>query len=319
VGSVAPPPPPGRETPPVDRNDLGFGSVVTRQSRDRLINRDGSFNVRREGLGFFQTLSPYHWLLELTWPRFLLVLAGFFLAVNLLFAIGYYLLGPDALEGVRPDHVGGRFLGDFFFSVQTFSTIGYGGMAPSRLAAHVLVSLEAMSGLLLVALGTGISFARFARPRANIVFSRSAVIAPYRDGTAFMFRIANASRSELNDVHAQVLLSRLKREGGREIVPLALERESVLFFPLSWTVVHPIGDASPLRGATPESLAAVGAEFLILLAGTDEAFAQVVHARSSYRADELEWSARFANIYNPPDPDGGLSIDVGKISHTEPV
>jgi inward rectifier potassium channel len=302
-----------------DRNDLGFGSVVSRQSRERLLNRDGSFNVRREGLGFFQSLSAYHWLLELTWTRFLLVLSASFLAVNLLFAYAFYLCGPDALIGVEAKDGVGRFLADFFFSVQTFATIGYGGIAPARFAANVLVVLEAVTGLLVVALAAGLSFARFARPRARILFSERAVIAPYGSGTAFMFRIANARRNELLDLTVRVLLARRERAGDREFLPLPLERESVLFFPLSWTVVHPIDSTSPLFGKQAEDLEADRAEFLVLLSATDETFAQVVHARCSYEAREVVCGARFASLFNPPDEDGGISIDVGRLSEIEPL
>ena len=123
--------PSGTTPPPVDRNDLGFGSVVARQSRERLLNRDGSFNVRRDGLGFFQSLSLYHSLLNMSWPRFLLVLTGGFLGVNFVFACIYFAAGPDALSGLHWTTTGSRFLGCFFFSVQTFATIGYGSIAPA--------------------------------------------------------------------------------------------------------------------------------------------------------------------------------------------
>jgi inward rectifier potassium channel len=312
-------PPAERGAPPVDRNDLGFGSVVARQSRERLLNRDGTFNVRREGLGFFQSLSAYHWLLDLSWPRFLLLGFAGFLLVNLLFAFLFYLCGPRALSGVPAEGAGARYLDDFFFSVQTFATIGYGGVAPARLAAHLLVVTEAAIGLLLVALGAGICFARFARPRAKILFSERAVIAPYRDGTAFQFRIANARRNELTGVQARVLLARLKADGNREFLQLALERDSVVFFPLSWTVVHPIDESSPLWRQSAEDLEAAHAEFLILLSGTDETFAQLVHARSSYLASEVVCNARFVSLYNPPDEDGGISIDVAKLGEVERV
>lgn len=304
---------------PPDRNDLGFGSVVARQSRERLLNQDGSFNVRREGLGFFVSLSPYHSLLTMSWGRFLAVLSTVFLCVNLAFGSAYYALGPLALAGLRSTSAADHLAGCFFFSVQTFATIGYGGISPGTRGANVLVVLEAVSGLLLVALGTGLTFARFARPRAKILFSRRAVIAPYRNGTALEFRIANARKNELTDVHARVLLARRKGTGDREFVPLQLERESVLFFPLSWTIVHPIDEASPLRGWTEADLAAAHAEFLILLSGVDETFAATVHARSSYVADEVEWRRRFVSLYNPPDADGGISIDVGRLSTTEPA
>ena len=308
---------PATAIPPVDRNDLGFGSVVAQQSRERLLNRDGSFNVRREGLGFLQSLSIYHSLLTMSWPRFLLVLTSGFLVVNFCFAWIYFLAGPEALSGLHWTSTGSHFLGCFFFSVQTFATIGYGGIAPARVAANVLVVVEAVTGMLLVALGTGISFARFARPRARILFSERAVIAPYRSGTAFEFRIANARHNELTDVRARLLLARRRPSGEREFLPLTLERDSVLFFPLSWTIVHPIDEASPLHGQTAEDLVAARAEFLILLSGNDETFNQVVHSRSSYEATELVWNARFQSLYNPPDADGGISIDVGRLSAFE--
>lgn len=298
---------------PVDRNDLGFGAVVARRSRERLLNRDGSFNVRREGLGFWQSLSTYHWLLSMSWPRFLAVLAAGFLAINLCFAFAYFLCGPDALVGLDAPSAPARFLGDFFFSVQTFATIGYGGMAPAKLAANILVVVEAVSGLILVALGTGISFARFARPRALILFSERAVIAPYREITALQFRIANARKSELFDLQARVLMARRKPNGDREFLPLRLERDGVLFFPLSWTIVHPIDESSPLWGCTREKLESGDAEFLILLSGTDETFAQVVHARSSYVASEVVIGARFASLFGPDGGDGPLSINVGRL------
>ncbi|MGE0639506.1 MAG: ion channel [Thermoanaerobaculia bacterium] len=311
--------PPVASAPPVDKNDLGFGSLVTRQTRQRLLNRDGSFNVRRRGLGFFESLSAYHWLLDLTWPRYLVFLSAFFLAVNLVFATAYFLIGAGALAGVPSENATERFFGDFFFSVQTFATIGYGGIAPAELAANVLVVVEAVCGMLLVALGTGISFARFARPRARVLFSESAVIAPYRGGTAFEFRIANARSNQLIELTARVLLARRKPNGDREFLPLTLERDSVLFFPLSWTVVHPIDESSPLWGQGPDDLAAVAAEFLILLSGVDETFSQMVHARSSYEASEVVWNARFERLNDPNEPDGHVSFDVGRLSSIELV
>ena len=175
--------------------------------------------------------------------------------------------------------------------------------------------------MLLVALGTGISFARFARPRARILFSERAVIAPYRSTSGRPPPSSSASptpaRTSSPTSQARLLLARRKPGGDREFLPLKLERESVLFFPLSWTIVHPIDEASPLHGQTAEDLAAARAEFLILLSGNDETFNQVVHARSSYEAAELVWNARFQSLYNPPDADGGISIDVGRLSAIE--
>jgi inward rectifier potassium channel len=296
--------------------DLGFGAVVARESGKRLLNRNGSFNVVREGLRFFASWSPYHYLLTVSWPRFLGLVITFFLVTNALFGALFLALGPGALSGVDDGGLGARFLQCFFFSVQTFATIGYGQMAPAGVAANLVVTLEALVGLLGFALATGLLFARFSRPTARILFSEVALIAPYRGITSFQFRIANARQNELIEVKAQVLFARFRdgRAGQttREFLPLELERDRVTFFPLSWTVVHPIDAGSPLFGLTREDLLQSDAEFLILLSGMDETFAQIVHARSSYKADEIVWGARFTNLFNPPRK-GVLSIDIGHL------
>jgi len=278
--------------------DLGFGSIVSRESSTRLLNRDGSFNVRRVGMGFWNSMSVYHWLLSMAWWQLIAVIAVAYVAINLLFAGAYMLAGPQALSG--SDGITG-FLRAFFFSVHTFSTVGYGAINPATIAANMIVTVETLVGLLAFALATGVIFARFSRPTARILFSNHAVIAPYRGTTAFEFRIANARQNQLIDVQAKVLLTRFEEEGGqrnRKYYTLSLERDNVTFFPLSWTIVHPIDDQSPLYGATPQHLEESGAEFLVLLSGTDETFAQTVHARSSYVMSELVWGAKFGNIFS---------------------
>jgi inward rectifier potassium channel len=305
---------------PDDPNrDLGFGAVVARESRKRLLNRDGSFNVAREGLSYFQSLSPYHYLLTTTWPRFLGLVVLFYLVTNLVFGAAFFACGRGQIAGSTATSLPSQFLEDFFFSVQTFATIGYGGMRPAGLAANLLVTLESLVSLLGFALATGILFARFSRPTARILFSEHALIAPYRGITAFEFRVANARKNELVQVKAQVLLTRFKRDGGgnREFVPLKLERDRVTFFPLAWTIVHPIDETSPLYGLTGEDLIAQDAEFLVLFSGIDETFAQTVHTRSSYKPEEIVWGARFTNLFNPPKPDGVLSIDIGHLHRIE--
>jgi len=299
--------------------DLGFGTVVASESRKRLLNRDGSFNVVREGLSYFQSLSPYHFLLTTTWPRFLSLVVLFFLLTNLTFGAAFFACGPGQIAGSTATTLPDQFLEDFFFSVQTFATIGYGGMHPVGLAANLLVTLESLVGLLGFALATGILFARFSRPTARILFSKHAIIAPYRGITAFEFRVANARSNELVQVEARVMLTRFKRDGrgNREFIQLKLERDRVTFFPLAWTIVHPIDETSPLYGQTDEDLIADDAEILVLFSGIDETFAQTVHTRSSYKAQEIVWGARFTNLFNPPKPDGVLSIDIGHLNQFE--
>jgi inward rectifier potassium channel len=295
--------------------DLGLGDRVAQRQADRFLNPDGTFNVRRLGLSPLRSLSLYHHLLTITWPRFFANVAVFYLVSNLVFAFAYVWAGPGALSGTSATTPGGRYLESFFFSVHTLATIGYGAMSPRSLSAHVLVTVEALFGLMGLALVTGILFARFSRPDARIVFSRQAVVAPFKDGWALMFRIANERTNQLLDVSATVSLNRL--EGGRRrFYDLKLERRRIVFFPLHWVVVHPIDAESPLAHVTHEQFLASDAEILILLQATEEDFGQTVHARSSYLADEVRWGARFANMYVDTD-DGAIGVDMRKLHAIE--
>ncbi len=303
--------------PPQDdlNKDLGLGSRVTTQSRLRFLNRDGSFNVHRRGLTFFRSLNLYHWMLTISWTRFNLIMVLAYFLTNVIFAFAYVLCGADALRGAAAADGIGRFLEAFFFSVQTLATIGYGSISPGGLAANILVTCEAFFGLLGFALATGLLFARFSRPSAQIVFSRNALIAPYRGITAFEFRLANERTNELIEVNATVTLARNEQSGTdvvRKFHTLKLERSKVVFLPLQWVVVHPIDESSPLFGVTKEQLDASDAEFMILLTAVDETFSQTVHSRTSYKSSEIVWGVKFSDMFQQGD-DGGLSIDLRRI------
>ena len=304
-----------------EERDLGFGSRVLQQSGTRFLNRDGSFNVVRENQPFLRSLNLYHEMLNAPLWLFYLVIFSTYVLVNLLFAGLYLLCGPGALHGSTAATPGERFLEAFFFSVQTLATIGYGRLSPAGAAANSLVAVEALVGLLGVAFATGLSFARFSRPLAHILYSDQAVIAPYRGITGFMFRTVNERRNQLIEVKARVSFSRMVNENGRRIrrfEPLSLERTTVPFFPLHWTLVHPIDEKSPLKGVTAESLRESEAEFTILLTGTDETFSQTVHSRSSYLADEVVVGARFKDMFVDRG-DGRPRIDMRRFHELERV
>jgi inward rectifier potassium channel len=299
--------------------DLGFGSVVAIESRKRLLNKDGTFNVDRKGLSFWSSLSIYHWLLTISWTKFFALICLFYLFVNLIFAEAYYLCGPGAITR-SGNH--SPFFNSFFFSVQTLATIGYGKITPESLSANVLVTLESLVGLLGFALAAGLLFARFSRPSAQIIFSRVAVIAPYRGITAFEFRIANERKNQIIELEAKVLFSRIEvwhGKAARRFYELPLERRKVVFFPLSWTIVHPISNQSPLYGKTQEDLAQSDGEFDILLTGIDETFSQTVHARSSYKPEEVVWGAKFSNIFIRAVSSELIAIDISRLHSIERV
>jgi inward rectifier potassium channel len=306
---------------PADMNqetrDLGFGSVLSQEQTLRLLNRDGTFNVYRKRKSTWRSVFTYHGLLSIPAPVFVGIVAAIYLILNMIFAVGYILCGPNALQGIAAPH---RFWQAFFFSVHTFATIGYGNVVPVGMAANLVVTLESIVGLLGFALSTGLVYARFARPTAHIIYSENAIIASYRGITAFEFRIINGRQNQLINLEAVVILTRFEEKKGileRQYYNLPLERTNVTFFPLAWTIVHPINESSPLFEWNQEMLLRSHAEFLILLAGTDEVFAQIVHSRSSYSAPEVLWGFKFVKLFQ--DGDGLPTIDMKKFHAVEPA
>jgi inward rectifier potassium channel len=309
------------ESPQQERlnQDLGLGGKLSERSHARLLNRDGSFNVRRNNLGPFHPYNVYHTLVSLPVPSVVLLMVAGYFATNLLFATLYWLAGPDAIAGAAASPLA-RFEDCVFFSVQTLATIGYGKLVPNTRAANVLVAIEALVGLLGFAILSALLFARFARPTAKIRFSTHAVVAPYQDGWALMFRLVNLRNHDLTDVHAVVSFARWVDENGtrrRRFDQLALERDVIIFMPLHWVVVHPITGTSPLRGLTAESLAGADPEVVCLITADDETFAQTVHAKSSYDKTDIVWGARFRDMYLPEAD--RVTIDLGRLDDVEAV
>jgi inward rectifier potassium channel len=296
--------------------DLGFGSVVSARRNIRLLNRDGSFNVRVVHGSTWERFISYHKLMTISWTKFYLLVAANYLVLNALFASLYVACGPGSLAGQGP---GTTYQRAFFFSVETLATIGYGNVYPGTIAASWLMTIEAMVGLLLLAIGTGLVFARFSRPTADILYSRWAVIGPYKEGVdGFKFRIVNRKQSQLVNVDAVVTHSRFEDGPNgveRKFYQLALERTRVVFFPLNWTVVHPIDAKSPLKGWSAEKLRAAEAEFYISITAVDETFAQTVHSRSSYTMDDIKCGENYRMMYAPDD--GKFVLDLDLLDKTE--
>jgi len=280
--------------------DLGLGGKMSDRSRARLVNRDGTFNIRRNDLSAFHPYNFYHTLLSLPVPRLLALMAAGYVITNVFFAALYWLLGPDALAGAATAPLA-RFEDCLFFSVQTLATIGYGRLVPDTRAANVLVALEALIGLLGFAVLSGTLFARFTRPTAKISFSRNAIVAPYRDGWALMFRLVNLRSHDLTDVHTVVSFARWDVDAAgvrrRRFDQLQLERESIIFMPLHWVIVHPIDARSPMHGFSELSLVETDPEVICLISADDETFAQRVHAKMSYDKSDIVWGARFRDMY----------------------
>ncbi len=305
-----------------EERDLGFGSVVSGQSRERLLNADGSFNVRRTGLPLLTSLNLYHVLLTMKWSTFLLLVLLLYFVSNIVFGALYASFGASALVDTSAEPMTNMFIRGFFFSVQTFATIGYGTIHPAGFIPNLLVTIESYYSLIANALITGVVFARFARPTAKIIFSDVAVIAPYRNKKGLMFRLVNGRSNQLIEVKVQVLFAHFVNENGRSVRRfdfLELERSKVTFLPLALTVVHPIDQSSPLYGLKDDDYVRTDAEILILLTATDETFAQAVHTRSSYKPHEIRCGHKFVSIYNEVEEGEPISIDIRKLSAIEPA
>ena len=300
-------------------DDYGFSSQAGVKGA-RLINQDGSFNVVRRGLPFFESFSVYHTLINISWLAFYGAVLCVFLIVNSLFAAVYLLLGVSHLHGLPGITMMQHFTEAFFFSSQTI-TAGFGHVYPEGFDTSVAVTLESIVGLLGFAIVAGLHFARFARPQAKILFSRQALVAPYQEGHALMFRMANARNHPLIEIEAQIGLAWVRNHSDksvRQFHNLQLERNHIDFFPLTWTVVHPIDEQSPLHGVTAEELKDWDAEFFIVVKAFDDSFNQTVRARFSYKPSEIVWGAKFTPAFNRSE-DGTTYVDLHRLNDHELV
>jgi inward rectifier potassium channel len=298
-----------------ERVDIGFGTKITGKET-RLINRDGNFNVKLKNQPFRAWLNLYNRLIIMSWTKFAIMIFSAFVVVNLIFASLYFLVGTDHLAGVIASNPFERFLEAFFFSTQTLTTVGYGRISPVGFWTSLIASIESLMGLLAFALATGLLYGKFSRPVANILYSKKGLIAPYLDIQGFMFRIINERSHQLIEVSVEVVLSRLeKNEDGtlnRKYYALKLERNKVNFFPSNWTIVHAITDDSPLYGHTQADMEESETEIMILVKGFDDAFAQTVHSRNSYTANEIIWNAKFVSMQ---ENEGHMTVvDLAKLS-----
>ena len=301
-----------RPGPPGD--DLGLG---LKTGPRRGVNKDGSFNVRRVGAPAFRPYELYHQLIAMPLSRFIGILLAGYLTANLCFGSLYTLLGLEHFAKASGAPMG--FLDAFFFSAQTLTTVGYGHIYPLGTLASLVAAVESLVGLLAFAVATGLLYGRFSRPHARVLFSRHAVVAPFRGGRAFMFRIVNERSNQLIEVEANVTLSFLDPEtGNRQFSALKLERTRINLFPSNWTLVHPMDAESPLAGLGEAELRAADAEFIVLIKAFDDTFAQTVYARSSYKAEEVAWGQRFLPMVEGRE--GAMTVvDLGLLDATEPA
>jgi inward rectifier potassium channel len=294
-------------------NDLGFGTQAVVKNQ-RLLNQDGSVNVKRKGLSALDTSNNYHTLITMSWRKFWVMVLSGYIVINLIFTFIYLGLGAEHLNGSEGRTTAEHFFDALFFSAQTISTVGYGHMSPSGIPTNTVAALESMMGLLTFALATGLLYGRFSRPTAKIAYSENMLLSPYGEkGLGLMFRLANKRRSSLIDLQVELNFSYNEDVNGkpvRRFVQLELERKRVSLLSLNWTVVHPLDEKSPLKGVTYEDLVKAEANFAVLLKAFDDTFSQTVHSRTSYQYDEIVFER---------DDQGQMVLDLSKISAHEKV
>jgi inward rectifier potassium channel len=298
-------------------NDLGFG---TKNTAARSLNKDGSFNVNRIGLPRFKTYELYNTLVFMSWGKLLLLIFTIYFVVNVIFAGIYVLIGVEHLAGIEGTTPLARFFDAFFFSSQTLTTLGYGRISPTGTLASTVAAIESMIGLLGFAMATGLLYGRFSKPKANILFSTHAVVSPYRDSQrGLMFRMTNKRSNQLIEVEVDVTMAMVEPGAGtRSFYALNLERKKINLFPLSWTLVHPIDENSPIYGMSEEELINQQVELFILVKAFDDSFSQTVYSRTSYRAAEIIWGAKFIPMFSLQG-DGSTNIDMRLIDAIERV
>jgi inward rectifier potassium channel len=285
--------------------------------RIRMVPRGRSETLQRIGLQTPWWHDLYHEMNTISWGKFLAIAVAIYLVANVIFAC-LYLLQPGAIGQARP----GDFGDAFFFSVQTMATIGYGKLTPDTVYANLLVTVQTVFAMLLLALTTGMMFARFSRPTARVLFTRNAVIGAYNGAPVLSFRIANERKNQI--LQAEVTLCLLRTEplleGGtmRRFYEMKLLRSRTPIFALTFQVMHPLDEESPLFGMTPEQMAAEETEFVVLVTGIDATVSQAIHARYSYSHEDLLWQHRFVDIFGYTEH-GEAAIDMRKFHTAEPL
>lgn len=296
--------------------DTGFGTNADTQG-GRFINKDGSYNVIKRGLPIYERISFFYKMLTMPVMKFGIVLITFFISINLFFTLIYFVLNKSQFTGVLPGGSVHYFFELYYFSVQTFTTVGYGRINPDGYVAGALASAEALTGLSSFALITGILYGRFSRPRAYLRFSKNALVAPYHDGTGFMFRFVSYKENHnLTNVEVTVTFGLTDPETKRfNFYNLPLERNRIDSLSLNWTVVHPINEDSPFYGLTADDLVDTDAEVYVLVRGFDDVFSNTVLQRTSYRFNEIIFDAKFDKMYYENDDDTTTIIEINKLDN----
>ncbi len=295
--------------------DLGLDRSVEK-GRQRTINDDGSYNMQRLTGNLFGNFNPYHWVITTSWLNYWLVVFTFYGVMNVLFATIYFSIGVEQLSGIHSENAITAWLYCFFFSAQSFTTVGYGGIHPIGVFANFMATIEAFIGLMTFALATGTLYGRFSKPVSCIKYSKEILIAPYKNGTGLQFMVANQLETTLMEMEAKVNMSwsDVDEQGKplRRFQQVKLEYDKIAMFPTSWIVNHPIDEESALFGKTMEEIKSLDFEIFVLLKGFDDVFSQTIYSRHSFMSDRFVWGAKFRRPFHV-DANGKLIMDLRKV------
>jgi inward rectifier potassium channel len=298
------------------RKIVNTGFDNTNQNAGRILNKDGRTNVIKSGIPFFKRYSTFHALLDMSWGKFLILVFVAFFLINALFAAIYYWLGTDYIGAGHNLTAFEKYLEAFFFSAQTISSVGYGRLNPLGIGEGLVSSIEAFIGLLLFAVLTGLVYARYSKPQAFMLFSKVALIAPFKEGNAFMFRIATYKYNSLTELEVEVVVSMQIENDGKvntQFFPMKLEFAKVTTLALNWTIVHMIDEESPIYGFDKENFEKNKVEVIVFFKAFDEHFSNVVKEKSSYIHDEIIMNAKFKPMFRKSENGMHTILELDKI------
>ena len=301
--------------------NTGFGTNASSYG-GRFINKSGNANVKKTGIGFLESISWYHTMLNIPRWKFLIIIVLFYFLVNLVFASIYYLVGVEHLNGITATTAAEQFGQAFFFSIQTFTTVGYGHISPSGFLASFVAAVEALFGLLSFAIATGLFYGRFSKPKAHLLFSHNALIAPFGNGTALMLRVTPYKNTSFTDAEAKVTLGMIVEENGKlvnKFYTLDLELAKVNSLTLSWTLVQPITEKSPLFNLTKEDYENIDGEIIVFVKVFDDMYSTTVVKRTSYAFSEIVYGAKFVPMFSKSVDEEKTILHIDKLNIFENI
>lgn len=301
--------------------NTGFGTNASSYG-GRFLTKNGNANIKKTGIGFMDSISWFHTLLNIPRWKFMLIVVFFYFFSNLFFATIYYSIGVEHLNGMTGDTNFEKFGQAFFFSIQTFTTVGYGHISPSGFLTSLVAAVEALFGLLSFAIATGLFYGRFSKPQAHLKFAKNAVVAPYLDGTGLMIRLSPYKNTNLTDAEAKLTLGIIMDEKGKYVnkfYPLELEFSKINALTLSWTLVHPITENSPLYNFTKEEFENVNGEVLVYIKVYDDMYSTHVVKRTSYTFNEIVFGAKYLPMFSRSEDDNKTILHLDKLNSFEKV